>query len=137
MLLRRYGTALQSVVPDFDPRAMTEVRFRRDREHSIPAEEFDSGYRKVREESLTAEADGAVQSEAEQEVLDRLEEALAGVLEGLSEGEVAVVESEQGTDFPKLRERKEGVIVKGENRLHFHWWVDPPLRVGIYRPGGS
>lgn len=137
MLLRRYGTALHSVVPDFDPRAMTEVRFRRDREVSIPADDFDSRYEKLREEELTAESEGPVQTEAEQAVLDDLEGRLKGVLEGLGEGEVAVVESEQGTDFPKLRERKEGVIVKGENRLHFHWWVDPPLRVGVYRSEGS
>jgi hypothetical protein len=136
MLLRRYGTTLHSVLPDFDPRAMTEVRFRRDRESSLPAEELESGYRKVREEELTAESEGEVQTEAEQVVLDRLEASLKEVLGGLEEGEVAVVESEQGTDFPKLRERKEGVVVKGENRLHFHWWVDPPLRVGIYRPSG-
>jgi hypothetical protein len=137
MLLRRYGTALHSVLTDFDPRAMTEVRFRRDREHSIPADEFDGGYEKLREAELSAESEGAVQTEAEQEVLDRLEAALTEVLQRLGEGEVAVVESEQGTDYPKLRERKEGVIVKGENRLHFHWWVDPPLRVGVYRPTGK
>jgi len=137
MLLRRYGTALHSVLPDFDPRAMTEVRFRRDRETSIPAEEFESRYEKVREAELTAESEGAVQTEAEQEVLDTLEGRLSEVLGGLDEGEVAVVESEQGVDFPKLRERKEGVIVKGENRLYFHWWVDPPLRVGVYRSSGT
>lgn len=137
MLLRRYGTALHSVLTDFDPRAMTEVRFRRDREHSIPADEFDGEYEKLREAELSAESEGAVQTEAEQEVLDRLEAALTEVLDGLGEGEVAVVESEQGTDYPKLRERKEGVIIKGENRLHFHWWVDPPLRVGVYRPTGK
>jgi hypothetical protein len=136
MLLRRYGTALHSVVTDFDPRAMTEVRFRRDRERSIPADEFEAGWEKVREEGLTAESEGAVQSEAEQEVLDRLEARLTEVIEGLGEGEVAVVESEHGNDYPKLRERKEGVIIKGENRLHFHWWVDPPLRVGVYRSSG-
>jgi hypothetical protein len=137
MLLRRYGTALHSVVSDFDPRAMTEIRFRRDRELSVPADDFDSRYEKVREEELTAESEGPVQTEAEQAVLDDLEGRLNGVLDGLGEGEVAVVESEQGTDYPKLRERKEGVIVKGENRLHFHWWVDPPLRVGVYRSEGS
>jgi hypothetical protein len=137
MLLRRYGAALHSVVTDFDPRAMTEVRFRRDREHSISAEELDGGWEKVREEALTAESEGAVQSEAEQEVLDRLEAKLTEVMEALGEGEVVVIESEHGSDYPKLRERKEGVIIKGENRLHFHWWVDPPLRVGVYRSKGK
>lgn len=137
MLLRRYGTAFHSVLTDFDPRAMTEVRFRRDRELSVPADEFETRYEKVREEALSAESEGAVQTEAEQEVLDRLEAQLTELLNGLGEGQVAVVESEQGHDYPKLRERKEGVIVKGENRLHFHWWVDPPLRVGVYRPAGK
>lgn len=137
MLLRRYGNTLHSVEPDFDPRAMTEVRFRRDRERSIPAEDFESGYEKVRQEELDARSEGPVQTEAEQEVLDTLEGKLSEVLGSLQEGEVAVVESEQGVDFPKLRERKEGVIVEGENRLYFRWWVDPPLRVGIFRPRGS
>jgi hypothetical protein len=137
MLLRRYGTALHSVVTDFDPRAMTEVRFRRDRERSISAEELDGDWEKVREEALTAESEGAVQSEAEQEVLDRLEAKLTEVMESLDDGEVVVIESEHGNDYPKLRERKEGVIIKGENRLHFHWWVDPPLRVGVYRSKGK
>lgn len=137
MLLRRYGTTLHSVVPDFDPRAMTEIRFRRDREFSLPDDELGAGYEKVREEALDAESEGSVQSEAEQAVLDRLQEKLQSVLDGLDEGELAVIESEQGTDYPKLRERKEGVIVDGENKLYFQWWVDPPLRIGVYRPRGS
>ena len=25
------------------------------------------------------------------------------------------------------------LVVEGENRLYFHWWIDPPLKVGVYR----
>ena len=133
MLLRRYGTTVRSVVPNFDPRAMTEISFRRDREHSIPSEEFDESYEKVREESLAGESEGPVQTEAEAALLGQLEEKLDGLLESLGDDEVLLVESEQGVDYPKVRDRKQGIIVDGENRLYFHWRVDPPLRVGIYR----
>ena len=133
MLLRRYGTTMQSVVPNFDPRAMTEISFRRDREHSMPVEEFEQSYTKVREESLEGESEGPVQTEAEAALLDHLQERLEELLASLGNDEVLLVESEQGVDYPKLRDRKQGIIVEGENRLYFHWRVDPPLRVGIYR----
>lgn len=133
MLLRRYGTTVQSVIPDFDPRAMTEISFRRDRAFSQPAEEFEAEHEKVREESLAGESEGAVQSEAEAALLDQLERRVRELLEGLQEGEVLLIESEQGVDYPKVRDRKQGIIVEGENRLYFHWRVDPPLRLGIYR----
>ncbi len=133
MLLRRYGTTIQSVELNFDPVALTEFGFRRDRAFSLPWEEFEAGYEKLRESSLNAEAQGSVQTETEQLVLDRVEASLRELEGTLEEGEVLVVESEAGVDFPKLRERKQGIIVDGENRIHFHWWVDPPLRIGIYR----
>ena len=51
----------------------------------------------------------------------------------LGEGEVLVVESLEGEDYPKSRDRKQNVVVDGENRLYFYWSVDPPLRMGQYR----
>lgn len=134
MLLRRYGTTIQTVEPDFDPRALTEIGFRRDRKHSFSAEEFEAGFEKQGELEIAAESHAAVQMEAEQELLDRVRGRLDAAIDELAEGHVLLVESEAGNDWPKTREKRENVIVEGENRFHFHWWVEPPLRVGIYRP---
>jgi hypothetical protein len=133
MLLRRYGTSLQSVVTDFDSNALSEIGFRRDRKFSIAADAFGKEYEQVREESVASESDGPVQTEAETLLLERLEQKIGGLVNALGPGEVLVVESEQGVDYPKARDRKEGIIVDGENRIYFHWRVEPPLRVGIYR----
>lgn len=137
MLFRRYGNRLHSVQPDFDARALTEITFRRDRKVSHGAEDFEAGFEKIDELSLVAESEGRVQTEAEDQVLERLESKIQETLEGLGPDEVLLVENEQGVDYPKLRDRKQGIIVDGENRLHFQWWVDPPLRLGRYRPRGS
>jgi hypothetical protein len=133
MLLRRYGTALHSVVPNFDPNALTEISFRRDRVFSISESDFQGGYERVREEGLAPEAEGMVQPEAESELLGRLEGELRTIEAGLAEGELLLIESEQGTDYPKVRDRKQGIVVEGENKLVFYWRVEPPLRIGIYR----
>ncbi len=133
MLLRRYGSTVQSVDLDFDPRSLNEVSFRRNRELSLSEEEFSGRYEKAREEVLGGEADGPVQSEAEAELLRDLASRVEALMAQLEEGEVLVVENEQGVDYPKVRDRKQGIIVNGENRLYFHWRVDPPLRLGIYR----
>jgi hypothetical protein len=133
MLLRRYGTTVHSVVTDFDSNAMNEIGFRRDREFSLPSEIFAAEYEPVREESLQAQSEGPVQTEAEAQLLEQLEEKIQALRGGLKEGEVLLVESEQGVDYTKARDRKEGIIVEGENRIYFHWRVEPPLRVGVYR----
>jgi hypothetical protein len=136
MLLRRYGTTFHSVVPHFDPRAMSEVSFQRDEALSIPAEEFEEAYEKIGEETLAGEAEGTVQSEAEAALLEGLERDVSRLAASLSEGEVLVVENQQGVDYPKVRDHKRGTIVEGENRLYFEWRVDPPLRLGLYRRAG-
>lgn len=132
MILRRYGTTVQSVKPHFDSRALTEVGFRRDHAFSQGAEEFFDAYEKVRSEEITATAEGPVQDEAEEALLDGLEERLGRLREGLGPDEVLLIESDD-RDYPKTRDRKKNVIVDGENRLHFRWRVDPPLRVAVYR----
>lgn len=137
MLLRRYGTSVHSVTPDFDANAMSEISFRRDGEFSMAVEEFEVAFEKVTEGEVTGTSDGPVQSEAESALLDDLEAKLMKQLEALGEGEVLLFENRSGVDYPKLRDRKEGIIVEGENRLYFHWRVDPPLRLGQYRPTGS
>jgi hypothetical protein len=136
MILKRYGTSYQSVESNFNSRALTEIAFRRDRAFSIPVEEFEASYEKVDERALTAETEGKVHDEVEEDLLEVLEAGLKELLESLGEGEVLVVESTESEDYPKTRDRKKNVVVDGENRLYFYWWVDPPLRMGVYRKRG-
>ena len=133
MILKQYGTTYQSVDINFNSTAMTEVGFRRDREFSMPVEEFDAGYAKVSETELGAEASGTVQGEVEEEVLAQLEASLRAAADALEADHVLVVLNGRD-DQPKTRERRESVIVDGENRFEFHWSIDPPLRVAVYRP---
>jgi hypothetical protein len=137
MLLRRFGSTFHSVTASFDSRALSEISFRKNGEHSIPAEEFERSYRKLSEEAIGGEAEGSVQSAVEDQLLRQLETDVADRLSRLSDGEILVVENEQGVDYPKVRDKKRGTIVDGENRLYFEWRVDPPLRLGHYRRGES
>lgn len=133
MILRRYGRWYHSVRPNFNPAAMTEIGFQRDRAFSLPAADFTDGYRSVTAAEVSAEADGGVQRHAERELLTRLERELEDRVAGLDPGQVVVVLNERD-GWPKTRERREAVIVEGENRFHFHWWVEPPLRLGVFGP---
>jgi hypothetical protein len=130
MILKQYGTPYQSVETNFNARALTEIAFRRDRVFSIPTEEFESTYEKIDEKALTAEAEGDVQDEAEEALLVALEASLKEVLSGLGEGEVLVVESRDDEGHPKTQDKKTNVVVDGENRLYFQWWVEPPSGLG-------
>jgi hypothetical protein len=132
MIFRRYGTTVQSVDLDFNSKALTEIGFRRDRTHTMPTDEFESAYTSVSSHELTAEAEGNVQDEVEQAMLDDLEAQLRGVMEGMGESEVLFVQSEQGKDYPKTKTRSKSVIVEGESRLYFYASVDPPLRFGVF-----
>lgn len=136
MILRRYGTKLHSVEVDFDARAMNEVGFRRDHRRSLDDADLDAGYEKVEEHELTADSEGPVQDEAETRLLADLEARLRELEDELGPDQVLVVENTTD-DYPKTRDRKEEVVVEGKNRLHFHWRIDPPLRVGVYRRAGS
>ena len=131
MILRRYGAFYHSVDTNFNPTAMTEIGFMRNRVFSIRVSDFDSGYKLAETHRLSAEANAPVQRHAEKALLANLENALQEIVGKLAEGQVLVVLNERG-DWPKTRERREAVIVEGENRFHFHWWVDPPLRVAVY-----
>lgn len=133
MILKRYGARVASVDPHFDPRAITEVAFRRNGRLSMAGEEFEEAYERVAERELTARHEGEVQIEVETDVLRSLEEGLRRVEEEAGEEGVVVVESREGEDYPKTREKKVSIVVEGENRFRFHRWVEPPLRVGIYR----
>ena len=136
MILRRYGKWYHSVQPNFNPAAMTEIGFQRDRVFSVSAADFEEGYREVATAEVGAVADGDVQRHAERELLANLEGALGERVAGLGAGQVLVVLNDR-TDWPKTRERREAGIVDGENRFHFHWWVDPPLRVGVFEGEGA
>lgn len=137
MILKRYGAQFHSVSTNFDSRAMTEIGFRRSNEFSVPADEFAARYQLVDTRELTASAEGRVQNEAEQAVLTALEQQIEDLRSGLHNGQVLVVESEQGRDYPKMREKVTTQVVEGENKLHFMRTVDPPLRIGIYEPRKS
>lgn len=130
MILKRYGVFYHSVKPNFNPTAITEIGFMRDRAFSVRASDL-AGYELAETVELSAEADAAVQRHAEKALLADLEEALQQRIASLVPGQVLVVLNER-EDWPKTRERRETVLVEGENRFHFHWWVDPPLRVAVY-----
>lgn len=133
MILRKYGNAYHSVETNFNPMSITEIGFMRDRAFSIPAADFDARYEALETGELVAEADAEVQRHAERDLLRNLEHALDEWVARLEPGQVVVVHNGRD-DWPKTRERREAVIVEGENRFHFHWWVDPPLKVAIHTP---
>ena len=110
--------------------------FRRDRVYSIPTEEFQTTYEKADEKSFSPQTEGDVHDHAEEDLLTALEESVKAAVEALEAGEVLVVESKEGEDYPKTRDRKQNVVVDGENRLYFYWRIDPPLRLGLYRKKG-
>lgn len=133
MIFRRYGTAYQSVDTNFDSLALNEIAFRRNREESIPAQDFDETFAVVAAHELVAEAEGDVQDQTEAVLLERLQQQLDELVSGAAHGEILVVENEQGHDWPKTKQRTSNVIVEGENRLHFHYTMAPPLRVTVRR----
>ena len=102
---------------------------------ALDREEFLAGHTRISGHDLTAEAEGDVHDEVETEVLRRLEAAVREIQAGLAEGDVILVESEQGGTYPKTRQVTRTVVREGENRLHFRVHVDPPLKLGVYRPG--
>lgn len=134
MILKRYGTSYQSVDMDFAAKALNEIGFRRNREHSVPVDDFDAAYQAIRTEELKTEAEGEVQNETEQVLLDRLKAEVEKLLAELPEGGVLVVENESGHDYPKTRQNTKNVVERGENRLHFEYSMDPALRVTLYQP---
>lgn len=135
MILRRYGQRMQSVQPDFDARALNEVGFRRDFAVTIPLEEFEGGYERLDLRELTARAEGPVQDEAEVAMLADLGRQLDELVAALGEDQVLVVES-LADDYPKTRDRKSTRSDAAGSRPYFEWWIDPPLRMGLYRKGG-
>jgi len=132
VILRKYGTKVQSVEPNFDSRAMNEVGFQRTEALVLNADEFDSKYERLNAVELTAHAEGSVQDETEKALLAALREQLEKIQSELGNGQVLLIENEQGKDYPKSREKQSVLVVEGENRLHFERRIEPPLRVAVY-----
>lgn len=133
MIFRKYGVSFQSIELNFDSKALNEVGFRRNHQRSIWADTFRLEYELVETREIVAEAEGDVQDQTEQQLLDKLERAVDALSSDLEEGEVLVIENEQGRDYPKTKQQTSNVIVDGENRLHFFYTIAPPLRIGRYR----
>lgn len=133
MILRKYGKSYHTVTPNFDSRAMTEIGFQKTGEAPIEVSEFESAYERIDGRDLTATASGVVQDQVEKEMLAALQQQLLDLEQGLDDGSVVVIESEQGKDYPKTREKTTTTVVGSENRLYFERYVEPPLRVAVYR----
>lgn len=136
MILRRYGSSYQSVDMDFDAKALNEFAFRRNRQESIPADDFEASFGTVQRVELSESAEGPVQYEALQSMLDKVREGVEDVVARLEAGQVLVIDNEQGHDYPKPRQHTRNVIEEGENRLHFEYTMHPPLRVSVWQPAG-
>jgi hypothetical protein len=134
MLCREYRSSYQSVDIGFDARALNDIGFRRNRELSVPEAEFPDLYAKVDSIEVQTEADGPVQYETKQVLSDRLRAKVEELLARLPEGGVLVVENELGHDYPKTRQLTKNGIEDGENRLHFEYTMEPPLRLTLFRP---
>jgi hypothetical protein len=133
MILRRYGRNYESVTPNFDSRAMTEIGFTRTRDLTVEAAGFAARYELVENRILSPTHAGKVQGDVEEALLEDLENELVGLESALEPGQILVVQNEQGVDHPKTR-GKQGSDASGpDTRLTFEYTVDPPLRVGIYR----
>jgi hypothetical protein len=134
LIARQYGTKVHSVEVDFDANAMTEIGFRRDNDWSVPTEEFFASYEKLESHELTAVAEGEVQSETEDSLLQSLEQQLRALEQTAGDG-VLFIESGQGTgtDYPKTRHRQVTAAGDGESRVNFQFTVEPPLKVAVYR----
>lgn len=137
MIFRRYGTTYHSVDMNFAAEALNEIGFRRNREESFPADDLDERYGKVETVELTAEAEGTVQNDTEQALLDRLARKVEEQLERLPDGGILVVENESGHDYPRTHQETTNVVERGENKLRFTYTMGPPLRVSLYRPAGE
>ncbi len=132
MILRVYGSTVQSVEMHFDSKAFNEVGFRRDRRLSIALDEFEREWERVAEHEVSARGEGAVQDHTQQRLLDSMERDVRELIGGLADNEALRVENGE-TDWPKARDTQRKIVEDGENRLHFEAWVDPPLRIAVWR----
>ena len=137
MIAKRYGKSVQSVNPEFDAVAMNEIGFRRDQEWSMETETFLATYERVAEHRLTGSTEGDTQHDVETALLAGLLSDLRELETGAQGSDVLLVENESGVDYPRLHSTQRTVVVGFENRLYFTYTVDPPIRIGVYRPKAS
>lgn len=133
MLLRRYGKKIQSVEPNFQPNALTEIAFTRTDDFHEEADAFQEQWQLAASHEVSGSTDGDVKTEVERALLEDLLGQIDAVVAEASDGEVVLVENALGQDHPKLRDATKGRVVEGQNRLHFTYTVDPPIRLGVYR----
>ncbi len=134
MILRRFGDKMLSVRPAFDAHAMNEVGFTRDGTVTLSVADFEQRYQRGDVHELTAHADGDVQDEVEQAVLRTLQERIAELEAEAGSDGVLLIESQAGVDYPKTRGQQTTIVVETENRLRFAYTIEPPLRLGSFRP---
>jgi hypothetical protein len=132
LIVRQYGTKVQSVVPAFDALAITEIVFRRDRQWSMGADAFLDAYDRTETHELTAAAEGGVQHAAKEALLHSLEQQLLAVAATVGDG-VLLVEADGNAGGPKTRQTQLTQLVQGRNRLFFRYAIEPPLRVSVFR----
>ncbi len=137
MIVRRHGMTVDQVEPEFAAVAFNEIGFVRRGGFTLEWNEFQERYERIAERLLGAEAEGHVKLEVESATLDLLAHRLAEAVGALAPGELLMVENQSGHDYPRLHEKTETLVEHGRNRLHFFYHLDPPLRLGIYRPRGD
>ena len=133
MILRRFGTSVQSVKPNFDSKAFTEIGFRRDHAYSSLADDFLDRHERISEHLLDAESEGNVQDEVESAMLEKLLGQLEKLDADLAEGEFILIENERGQNYPRTHTRLKNVVVDGDNRLYFYSGVAPPLKATVFK----
>jgi hypothetical protein len=136
MILKRYGSKLHTVRPNFDAHAMTEVGFMKDSEQAFEAETFEREWEQVEVRELRSSSEGHVQNLVEHAVLHSLEEQVLDLERDQGPHGLLVIENEQGRDMPKTKGSQRVLVEAGENRTHFQFTIEPPLRLGIYRRRG-
>jgi hypothetical protein len=127
-MVRRYGSRVEVVEPDFKAEAMTEVGFRRTGERRWDLAEFLDEYAMVRGVEINAEFTDVVQDTAERGMLKALMDKLAGIQDALRSDEILSVESEVGKDYPRTRYDR---TTTGDQE--FTYTLDRPLRLGIFK----
>lgn len=133
MIAKRYGTRIHQVHPRFNAHALTEIAFDRGTE-AWDAEEWLAAHERTEELRLTAQSEGSVKADSEKQVLDELERRLREAERNAGSEAVLLIENGGGPDQPKTHDTTREIDEPLATRLHFHWHVDPPLRIGIYRP---
>jgi hypothetical protein len=127
MIIRRYGKTIASVDADFDPAAMTEVGFRRNREWEMEIDEFLDKHKLVQGFEIDGTGSDVVQDKAERALLAALLGQLEAIHDRLEEGQFLSIESRTGVDYPRTRYERSTL-----GNQEFTYSIDRPLRVAIW-----